>query len=349
MIRIQNIYYMLSYAFQVLKGCGYEKCSTENFENTGELLTAILINGISVQLKRGLIKEYTEQEESTGRIRGKLNITSSIKKQSFQKRQMICQYDEASVDCPINQVIKATAFLLLDTDISIKRKRELRKYMVYFSHVTLIDYKKIDWNFRRYHNNQTYQMLIAVCYLIIKGLLQTQQHGTVSLRNFLDEQRMSRLYEKFILEYYKKEFPDLKTKASQIQWKLDDNNDAMLPRMQTDILITDGKKSLIIDAKYYEKIIKIREDFKTPTFYSQNLYQIFTYVKNRDEKGDGSVAGLLLYAKTEEDGDLHYEYKMSGNTIGIQTLDLNQPFFKIAEQLDAIMFFYFGKKRKKDV
>ena len=33
MIRIQNIYYMLSYAFQILNECGYKQVATEEFEN----------------------------------------------------------------------------------------------------------------------------------------------------------------------------------------------------------------------------------------------------------------------------------------------------------------------------
>ena len=50
-----------------------------------------------------------------------------------------------------------------------------------------------------------HELLIAVCYLIIKGLLQTQSDGSTKLMDFFDEQRMCRLYEKFILKYYKKE------------------------------------------------------------------------------------------------------------------------------------------------
>lgn len=34
--------------------------------------------------------------------------------------------------------------------------------------------------------------------------------------NFIDEQRMSALYEKFIFEYYKKEYPELDVNASFI-------------------------------------------------------------------------------------------------------------------------------------
>ena len=42
MIPIQNIYYMLSYAFQVLTEQGYKKLATESFHNIGELCAAIL-------------------------------------------------------------------------------------------------------------------------------------------------------------------------------------------------------------------------------------------------------------------------------------------------------------------
>ena len=50
-IPLKNIYYMLSYAFQVLTEAGYKKIETEKFENTGDLFAAILIRGIELQLK----------------------------------------------------------------------------------------------------------------------------------------------------------------------------------------------------------------------------------------------------------------------------------------------------------
>ena len=49
---------MLSYAFQVLNEQGYKNLATEQFENTADLMAAILAKGISIQIKRGLGKEY---------------------------------------------------------------------------------------------------------------------------------------------------------------------------------------------------------------------------------------------------------------------------------------------------
>ena len=58
MIRIQNIYYMLAYAFRILHEQGYRDVAAEEFENVAELLTEILCRGVSVQIKRGLCRQY---------------------------------------------------------------------------------------------------------------------------------------------------------------------------------------------------------------------------------------------------------------------------------------------------
>ena len=74
MIRVQNIYYMLAYAFQVLQKQGYKSLGAESFQNTADLLSAILAKGVSIQLKRGLGKAYVEETEALSSLRGKIDI-----------------------------------------------------------------------------------------------------------------------------------------------------------------------------------------------------------------------------------------------------------------------------------
>ena len=333
MIRIQNIYYMLAYAFQILREQGYASCGTEQFENTADLLSAILVKGVSVQIKRGLGRTYIEETEPLSCLRGKIDLTESIKQQTLIKQQLVCTYDEFSVDSYMNQVLKTTMEMLLRYDIPKTRKKELRNLLLYFKDVGTLDIYNINWNVRFNRNNQSYQMLMSVCYLVIKGLLQTTADGTVKLMQFLDEQRMCRLYEKFILEYYKKHYPQIKTAASQIGWALDDGISAMLPTMQSDIMLTYGEKTLIIDAKYYGHTTQ--KQYDVHTLHSNNLYQIFTYVKNKAVAG-GEVSGMLLYAKTDEAVLPNNSYMMSGNKISVKTLDLDCEFSEIAAQLNAI-------------
>ena len=343
MIPVRNIYYMLSYAFQVLNAQGYKRIETESFDNTAELCAAILSKGLASQLKRGLSREYIENSEELSILRGRIEISESIKRRSILKRQLVCTCDEFSENSYMNRIIKTTMILLLRSDISKARKQELRKLLVFLGEVELLDVHTINWKLRYDCNNQTYRMLISICYLVIKGLLQTNSNGSTQLMDFLDEQQMCRLYEKFILEYYRKEFPELSANASQIPWALDDGADDLLPVMQTDITLSKGSKVLIIDAKYYSRTTQVQFDKRS--IHSGNLYQIFTYVKNKEAAMAAApyeVSGMLLYARTDESEHPNNTYQMSGNRIDVRTLDLDLPFPQIAAQLNGIVSEFFA-------
>lgn len=333
---------MLSYAFRTLTKQGYREMSTEKFSNTADLMTEILIAGISQQLKRGLGRAYIEQMEDIPVIRGRVNITESVKRQTMINRKLSCVYDDFSVNNSKNRIIKSTALLLLRADVAKQRKSRLRKLLVYFDKVELIDLRTVDWNIHYDRNNQTYRMLISICYLVVKGLLQTQADGKTKIMDFLDDQQMYHLYEKFILEYYKKEYPYIKTNASQIKWQLDDGMGYMLPNLLSDITLGYDNKVLIIDAKYYSHIMQNRYEKETIRF--ANMFQIFTYVKNKEAElkdKPHEVAGMLLYAQTDNGTQPDCCYQMSGNMINVKTLNLNCDFEDIRRQLDSIITDYF--------
>ena len=148
---------------------------------------------------------------------------------------------------------------------------------------------------------------------------------------------MCRLYEKFILEYYSKEHKELSASASQIPWALDDGIGTMLPIMQTDVTLKKGNRVLIIDAKYYANTMQVHHN--AHTIRSNNLYQIYTYVKNYDAtfgNDPHEVSGMLLYAATDEEIQPNQTYRMQNNRISVRTLNLNQEFSVIAAQLDEI-------------
>lgn len=347
MIRIQNIYHMLAYAFQTLQGQGYHDIAAEEFENTADLLAEILAQGVNLQLKHGLCREYIDREDALASPRGKIELSESLKTRSILRRQPVCSYDEFSTDTRMNRILKATIVLLVRSDIDKACKKSLRRLLPYFADVDDVDLVHEDWHMRFDRNNQAYCMLMNVCWLVVKGLLQTQEDGSIRMMNFLDEQRMSHLYEKFILEYYRREHPELSAGAPYISWALDDGFDDMLPVMHTDITLTQGRTILIIDAKYYSRTMQ--QQFDKRSVHSGNLYQIFTYVKNKEaELADTTephgVSGMLLYAKTDEEIQPDGVYQMSGNQISVTTLDLNQPFETIRSQLDEIVYAHFSRE-----
>jgi 5-methylcytosine-specific restriction enzyme subunit McrC len=336
---------MLTYAFKSLNAQSYKSIETENFINTGDLFAQILIIGIKHQLKQGLNKDYVSENEELSTLRGRIDINSSLKDLTMLRNKLVCSYDEFSVNSYFNRIIKTCALLLLKADIDVHRRKELRNLMIYFNEVTTLDVHNINWKIAYNRNNQNYRLLIGICYLFVKGLLQSKRTGDIKVMDFLDEQRTCRLYEKFILEYYRKEHPELKANASQIKWQLDDDNCELLPIMQTDITLSDTNGNvLIIDAKYYTRTTVTK--FGKRTLHTGNIYQIFTYVKNKETELLGTehkVSGMLLYAKTEEEITPNVYYMMSGNKISAKTLDLSVPFDEIKAQLDNIAKSYFEK------
>lgn len=339
MIPIKNIYYMLTYAFRILSKDSYQSLATEEFKNIFDLYAAVLIKGVSSQLRRGLVKEYIRLEENTSALKGRVDVSESIKKFTMVNNQMVCQYDQYSANFYMNQILKTTMLVLLKKEIESGRKKEIRKLLLYFSEVDILDIHSINWSFRFHRNNQHYQMLISICYLIIYGHLQMEISGSKQLMTFKNDQTMSRLYEKFLLEYFRKEFPAIQTVASHVEWQLDDEYNLLLPQMKSDLTLTKGNKVLIIDAKYYSKMTQ--RFYDTPKNHSNNLYQIFTYVKNKDtelasKSKKYKVSGMILYAKTDEEIVPNNRYQMSGNQIDVCALDLNVDFDEIKKQLAEI-------------
>lgn len=339
-IFIKNIYYMLSYAFTTLNQGGYENIATEEFDNLHNLFAAILAKGIGRQLKQGLYREYLSRREDTAVMRGKIDMPGTIQNRLARKQALTCAYDELSENNLLNRILKTTVMLLLrHAGVDAAYKMDLKKEMLFFSRVDQIDPASIPWSSIRFErNNGAYRMLISLCQLILEGMLLTTDDGEYRLAAFVDEQRMSRLYEKFILEYYVKECPQVKATASRIPWALDDGVGTLLPVMQSDITLSHGNRVLIIDAKYYTRTTQ--EQYSVHTLHSNNLYQIFSYVKNKDAefgKAPHTVSGLLLYARTDEAIQPDNVYRMSGNKISVRTLDLNRNFSEFAAQLNRIV------------
>lgn len=344
-IFIQNIYYMLSYAFQILKQEDYKQISGEKFDKIHDLFAAILEKGVSRQVKQGLYREYVPMQESLPVMRGKLNMGETVRLKVQNKQKLACDFDEFSEDNLYNQILKVTIHRLIRADdVADKRKQSLRRLSVFLNNVKLIQPDHIAWNRLIYQrNNRNYELLLNICYLVLNGMLQTTEDGSYKLLSFSDE-HMERLYEKFLLEYYKQHHPELNPKSAQVNWNLIGQNDPTMiqffPKMQTDITLQKDGRTLIIDAKYYSR--SMVQNYEKETLRSAHLYQIFAYVKNMDTDNTGNVSGLLLYAKTEEEVFPEGEpFVIGGNSIGARTLDLNREFKEIAEQLEDIAKCYF--------
>lgn len=331
---------MLAYAFRCLNEKDESRYSGEQFDYAADLFAAILSNGIARQIKKGLFKEYVTYNEELSSPRGRIRLSETINKLAAQQKVTVCQVDELVENTHPNQILKTVILLLIKSeDVRISTKKKLRSFLPYFQQVDETDVRHIKWGRFSYNrNNASYKMMMYICQMIVDGMIIGEgDKDKYILKRFVDDQKMHALYEKFILEYYKKHYPQFKVSQSQIEWNLDDDVRTLLPRMRSDIMLEYKGKTLIIDAKYYEKSsLQTNIRYGNQTVHSHNLYQIYTYVKNKDRFADKSVSGMLLYANVEgKNPDV--DYMMDGNKISVKTLDLDCHFNIVKSQLDAFV------------
>ena len=344
MIRVRNIFHMLAYAFTTLKTLGEQNVCAEEFEHIADLYAEILIKGISLQLKRGIARTYEEQDEESACLRGKLLVNETIGRQTLRHGRVFCRHSEFTEDNALNRILCSTMVALTKAGIERDRKKRLLRLLQYFPHVKRIPLPRINWDIHYNRQNQNYRMLVGICRLVAQGLLQGQQKGDARLEAFEHDGQMSRLYEKFLLNYYRATFPQLTVNARQIKWHIEKGEPQFLPSLRTDVTISKGPQTLIIDAKYYEHIF--REYYGAAMHDRANLTQVLNYVDQLShELGPGhEVSGMLLYAGTDETQCTNEEFVTCGKRMAIRILDLNTDFSKIETQLRDIIEHYFGEE-----
>ena len=352
--RIYNIYYMLAYAFDDSKMNNIEesKVNAEKFKYIYDLFAFMLTNITGKLIKRGLFKNYINESDELNTVKGRINLTESIKKNTFTNKKLVCEYDDYSENNYLNQIIKTTIYYLLSSNkLTKKYSDDLKKVYSLLNTIDMLNnISLIRWDAIIYNrNNRNYKFIINLCYMIINGLLVNKYGGNVELMDFINGKTLSSLFESFVRKYYQVEYKGKLTASGEtINWQINEeyeNNKMidLLPQMHTDITLRHGNKELIIDTKFYDKTIS-KSGFngsEKETIKSNNWYQINSYVTNKvyeynKQNINIEVAGMLLYAKTDEEISPDIETKVMGSKMYVKTIDLNTNFKNIEKQLYEI-------------
>ncbi|HJF65650.1 MAG TPA: hypothetical protein K8U77_06000 [Slackia equolifaciens] len=349
-VLIKNIYYMMAYAFRALEIPDFCRMQTEPFDTLHDLLAAILVAGINAQRRRGFEREYESRNEAMQRVVGHIDMRETVRLSIRQRQEVHCVFDELAENTYKNQVLKTAAWhLLASKDVRPERKRALKRSLILMQEISLIDPSRIAWS--RFHydgNNRSYRLLMNVCYMILHDLLPRDQKGDVELLHALPNDALSALYERFVLEYFRRHHPHLHADAREIPRLIEGEAPSFLPKLATDVTLTNGKKRLIIDTKFYGTILNVHygKEILSPV----NLNQIFSYVLHAQESFEGDVSGMLLYAQTSDTANMREHWVDLHHDFYCYTLDLNVDFVEVAHQLDEIAELLavscaFGKQR----
>ena len=283
-IPIQNIYYLLCYAWDKLDK--KDVVSVEQIQSTEivDLFAKVLSNGVSYLRRRGLDRGYVFYDEETSRIRGKIDFAASLKRNLLHQPKVQCIYDELSYNVLHNQIVKSVIYMLLNCgDVDDVIHQELLLAYRSMDEIETLNVEKRHFGLVQLNrNNHFYDFLLKICELICENLLISEKHGQSKFRDFLqDRNKMWILFETFVRNFYRKEQTRYNVKRKQIPWAaepLDDASAAVLPGMHTDIYLASVDRRIVMDTKYYKEAMAVHHGKRI--IRPGNLYQLHAYLTN---------------------------------------------------------------------
>lgn len=340
-IPIENIYYLLCYAWDKLNEKEQVKVAVDNRTDLLSLFARVLINGTKMLLKRGIDRYYLQETTELAGVKGKLELSATLKAGLHLKQRTICTVDEFSVNILSNRILFTTLLRLIKTnDIDHSLVNDLKSIVWMLPGVEPIPLSPaIFGQVRMHRNNSFYGFLLHVCRIIYDNTIPTEKPGVWKFIDFTrDERQMSRLFESFLLNFYRKSFPTWSIRSEQLLWQFDATDRdhlEFLPRMLTDISLNTPQGKIIIDAKYYSQALTVH--FNNEKVKSVNLYQLFSYLMNQRSKDPTTLStkGILIYPTTNQELDLSFMYE--SHAIQVKTVNLNTHWSIIEKRLKEIV------------
>lgn len=334
-IPIENVYYLFCYAWDLFREGAAVPIGSETSPDLPNLLARVLASGTATLLRRGLDRAYQPMQEDLATIRGQIDMPGTIALQTRRLKRVDCLYDELSPDTLHNRILKASLLRLskaptLDRAVA----RELLKLALHFREVADVSLSTSTFGRVQLHrNNAHYQLLLHVARLAFDSLLPTESGEGFRFYDVLaDATYMPGIFEAFVRNFYRREQTALSVQPLIIQWDAVCVQDSgvPLPQMKVDIYLRNQKRDIIIDTKFYADALQSNRGHQS--FHSDNLYQLFGYLKNvAADPAFKRAEGILLYPEVQR--ELDARFVIQGHSVRIATVNLAQPWQGIRERL----------------
>jgi 5-methylcytosine-specific restriction enzyme subunit McrC len=338
MIPIQNLYYLLCYAWNRLpEQEPWLAAEATAFHRPLELLGQVLLSGTRRLLRQGLRQAYAEREEELGELRGRVLLEASLSRDLLRRGRAVCAYDELGADTPFLRLLLGTLEQLSKArQLPAALRQELRAVRRHFpanlppTPLSSSALRAV----RRTRPTGHEALLLNVCELVHRSALpELAADGRTRFVDFRrDERLMAQLFEAFVRNFYRLEQRRFRVLSETISWQAaaDEPEDlSLLPAMITDTTLEAPDRKIILDTKYYRAALRPRYDRQR--LISPHLYQLYAYLQNQNLPPSQQLEGVLLYPAATREVDLRYT--LGGHPVRVVTLDLNQPWMGISADL----------------
>ena len=346
-IPVRNIWLLLLYASQLYKELPEAaRVELEDApDDIPELVAEILANAVERRLRRNLSFGYERREADLSRVRGRINVLRTERRQLLQRGRVACVFDELTVDTPRNRYVKAALLKLGQVVQKTDLSRRCRNLAAQLERAGVSSDWDAGWNGRHPPPDALGWMeaaerrMLAAARLAFELFLPTEDAGASALpAPYREERWVRRLFEAAVGGFY-----DVVLSPSgwgvkagdKIAWPLEGPTPGLrelMPGMITDIRLQRGQRRIVIDTKFTS--IVTTGQWGNQSLKSGHIYQIYAYLRSQERSDDPlsiTSTGVLLYPAI--DACIDEAATIQGHEMRFVTVDLAADTPKVRRQL----------------
>jgi 5-methylcytosine-specific restriction enzyme subunit McrC len=343
-IPIRNLWHMLLYAWnEAPVSANGSWADAESAPTLDALLASILAKLIQQRMRIGLGRSYVDRHEAIQGIRGRIDFSESLRERTFERGEVVCDFQQYIADALKNQIIRSTLVRLVQTgnfgadrDKAEELRHSLRQLTRSLDGIALIELN-IDFIRRQQlgHNDRDYRLMLAICELLLQRQMPTETAGKHTLPAIeRDALVLYNVYERFVANFYRIRLKGYTVKAqSRLSWHAKYDN-PYLPSMQPDLVMQNNRSGeiIVLDTKFTAKSL-IENEWGKEIFDPSHLYQLYAYLGSQTHLSEAhrNAAGILLYPAVRN--KLSERIELQDHVIRIECVDLSVPWQEIEAQL----------------
>lgn len=345
-IPVRNLWLLMLYASDLFRAHGRDEVALEdNPDELPDLIGEILVHAVEQRQRRQLSLGYRTRSDVLHRVRGRIDVLATERRQLFARGRVACRFDVLTIDTPRNRFVRAA----LDRIARVARRpnvahrcRKLAsdlKTMGVGGHPPTLAEIRTD-RFGRHDADDRF--MVAAARLAFDLALPTEVAGSGVLpQPGREETWVRRLFERAVGGFYGVVLSGqgwrVEPGGMRLRWPVERSTPGIgriLPAMRTDVGLEHRRsgRRIVIDTKF--TAILTSGWYREETLRSGYLYQMYAYLRSQAGQGDpiaDRAEGLLLHPSVGRSVD--EAVLIQGHAIRFATVELAAPSAIIRRQL----------------
>ena len=242
-----------------------------------ELLMRCYLEQVTTIVRKGIARTYVARQDNLVFLRGKIQLTEHIRRNSYNSSRVYCEYDEYVVDRPVNRLIKGALLLVSRLSRDPTNQQRCRELLFWFNGVPGTSNARTDFQrMQRDRLIQHYSPAMPLCKLILFGLNPLTQQGNHQVVSMLFP--MEKVFEAYVSAKLRRQLPKWRISEQATGRALvEEHLGRRIFELRPDLMLRSANSCVIADTKW--KLIDQNNRSEKYGISQSDIYQLFGYAK----------------------------------------------------------------------